>query len=75
MPFPLPNNIEYRKLLIKDWIQDVYDRIEQHPETAEESWKIANRLFLKLGPGQGDPELEQALVESRVKLASLKKLP
>lgn len=71
MPFPLPLNVEFQKLLIRDWLQDVEDRLEDRPETAEESWKIARNLLLHLPPGEGSMELEDALMTTRVKLDKL----
>jgi hypothetical protein len=69
MPFPLPLNPDFRKEVIKSWIEDVHDRIELGDrESAELSWKIANSLFVSLPAGQGDFSLEADLIESRVKL-------
>lgn len=69
MPFPLPLDPDFRKEVIKSWIEDVHDRIELGDrESAELSWKIANSLFVSLPAGQGDFSLETDLIESRVKL-------
>jgi hypothetical protein len=69
MPFPLPTNPEYRKVVIKDWLIDAEDRLRDgKPDSALESWKIANELYLSLPPGEGDFSLEQQLFELRVKL-------
>lgn len=69
MPFPLPIDPEFRKEVIRSWLQDVDDRIELGDlKSAEQSWKIANSLYVSLPPGQGDFFIEQALVESRVKI-------
>lgn len=69
MPFPLPLDPDFRKEVIKSWIEDVHDRIELGDrESAELSWKIANSLFVSLPAGQGDFSLENDLIESRVKL-------
>jgi hypothetical protein len=69
MPFPLPLDPDFRKEVIKSWIEDVHDRIELGDrESAELSWKIANSLFVSLPAGQGDFSLETNLIESRVKL-------
>jgi hypothetical protein len=68
MPFPLPLDPDYRKGLVRDWIQDVADRIEKDIDSANLSWKIANDIYLSLPPGKGSEELESALMLSRVKL-------
>ena len=69
MPFPLPLDPDFRKEVIKSWIEDVHDRIKLGDrESAELSWKIANSLFVSLPAGQGDFSLENKLIESRVKL-------
>jgi hypothetical protein len=68
MPFPLPLDPDYRKGLVRDWIQDVADRIEKDIDSANLSWKIANDIYLSLPPGEGSEELESALMLSRVKL-------
>jgi len=68
MPFPLPRDPEYRKEIIWAWIEDVSDRIEEDVPGAETSWKIANQIYLSLDPGEGDAEIENALILARVKL-------
>lgn len=69
MPFPLPIDPDFRKEVIQSWIEDVEDRIDLGDfDSAEQSWKIANALYVSLPPGQGDSLLEDALVKSRVKL-------
>jgi hypothetical protein len=68
MPFPLPLDPDYRKGLVRDWVQDVADRIEKDLDSANLSWKIANDIYLSLPPGEGSEELESALMLSRVKL-------
>ena len=69
MPFPLPLDPDFRKEVIKSWIEDVHDRLEMGDvESAKLSWSIANTLFVSLPAGQGDFSLEEDLIESRVKL-------
>ncbi len=69
MPFPLPADVNFRKEVIRSWIDDVEDRLEiQDPEGAEYSWKMANSLYVSLPAGQGDFSLEQDLVQARVKI-------
>lgn len=69
MPFPLPNDPTFRKECVEAWIEDIDERLSLgRVEEAKESWKIANSLYVSLPPGQGDILLEQALVETRVKL-------
>lgn len=69
MPFPLPLDPTFRKEVIQSWIEDVYDRLELNDiQSAKQSWQIANTLYVSLPPGQGDFLLEEALIESRVKL-------
>lgn len=69
MPFPLPLDPDFRKEVIRSWIEDVDDRLVLNDlESAEKSWKIANSLYVSLPPGQGDFEIENKLVDSRVKL-------
>lgn len=74
MPFPLPLNPEYRKEIVWAWIGDVADRIEEDLPGAEDSWQIANEIYLSLPPGTGDEELESALFQARVKLDNLSHL-
>lgn len=69
MPFPLPIDPEFRKEIIRSWIEDCHDRLELgYKNDAEVSWRTANSLYLSLPPGSGDPAIEQALVSARVKL-------
>lgn len=68
MPFPLPIDPGYRKEIIWAWIGDVAYRVENDLPGSEESWKIANAIYLSLPPGNGDEEIESALFLSRVKL-------
>lgn len=69
MAFPLPIDPDFRKEVIRSWIEDCYDRLEQQrKEDAKLSWKIANTLYLSLPPGSGDLSIEDALMEIRVKL-------
>jgi hypothetical protein len=72
MAFPLPIDPEYRKLVVTFWLDDINDRLKigQIPE-AETSWKIANKIYLSLPPGQGDPEIEDWIFAQRVKLNKL----
>jgi hypothetical protein len=67
MPFPLPLDPQYRRDLVRDWLQDVADRVND-PESANVSWKIANDIYLSLPPGEGDETLELELVQARVKI-------
>jgi hypothetical protein len=71
MPFPLPQDGEFRKEVVWAWITDIADRLEQDPAGAEISWKIAREIYLSLPPGEGDDEIEIALVKARVKLDSI----
>ena len=67
--FPLPLDPDFRRILVQDWLLDVEDRLElNEPESAEQSWKIANEIYLSLPPGEGDEDIETALVDARVKL-------
>jgi hypothetical protein len=69
MAFPLPLDPAYRKLVVTFWLDDVDDRLAtNHLEDAEKSWKIANDIYLSLPPGNGDPEIENWIVDQRVKL-------
>ena len=69
MPFPLPADTDFRKEVIRSWIDDVEDRLDaQDPEGAEYSWKVANSLYVSLPAGQGDFLLESDLVQARVKI-------
>ena len=67
--FPLPLCLEYRKLLVTDWLVDVDDRLKINAvQDAEKSWKIANDIYLSLPPGEGDPEIEDWLFKQRGKI-------
>ena len=69
MPFPLPEDPSYRKLVVTFWLDDIDDRliINAVPD-AEKSWKIANDIYLSLPPGEGDPEIEDWLFNQRGKI-------
>ena len=46
MPFPLPIDPAYRKLIVTDWLDDIDDRLKINAvPDAEKSWKIANRII------------------------------
>jgi hypothetical protein len=68
MPFPLPRDPTFRKEVVWAWIGDIVDRIENDLPGAEDSWKIAQSIYLSLPPGNGDEEIESALFQARVKL-------
>ena len=69
MAFPLPIDPFFRKQVITWWLEDVDDRVELNDlASAEISWKTANSIYLSLPPGQGDIEIEEWLVQQRVKL-------
>jgi len=69
MSFPLPVDPEYRKLVVLFWLDDIDDRLEiNQVEDAEKSWKIAQDIYLSLPPGEGNEEIESALMDSRVKI-------
>ena len=69
MPFPLPLDPEYRRQVVQFWLEDVEDRLDLSDlDSAEKSWKSANEIYLSLPAGEGDEDLETALVEARVKL-------
>jgi len=69
MPFPLPEDPEYRKLVVTFWLDDVDDRISANRlQDAEKSWKIANDIYLSLPPGEGDLEIETWLFNQRGKI-------
>ena len=69
MPFPLPEDPAYRKLVVTFWLDDVDDRLSANRlQDAEKSWKIANDIYLSLPPGEGDLELEDWIFKQRVKL-------
>jgi hypothetical protein len=69
MPFPLPEDPEYRKLVVTFWLDDIDDRLasNQVPD-AEKSWKIANEIYLSLPPGEGNSNLETWLFKQRGKI-------
>jgi hypothetical protein len=69
MPFPLPIDPEYRKLIVTFWLDDIDDRLKINAvEDATKSWKIANDIYLSLPPGEGDDSLESKLIQARVKI-------
>lgn len=68
MAFPLPIDPEFRRNLVWDWIQDITDRLEQNLDGADQSWRIANEIYLSLPPGEGCEELEFALFLARGKI-------
>lgn len=68
MPFPLPLDPAFRKEVVRMWIADIDDRLEEGDEEgAKQSWKIAQEIYLSLPPGNGDEEIENALFQARVK--------
>ena len=69
MAFPLSADSEYRKLVVLFWIDDIDDRLSiNQVQDAEKSWRIAQDIYLSLPPGEGNEEIESALVSTRVKL-------
>ena len=69
MPFPLPEDPEYRKLVVTFWLDDVDDRLSANRlQDAEKSWKYANDIYLSLPPGEGDPEIETWLFKQHGKI-------
>ena len=53
MPFPLPEDPAYRKLVVTFWLDDIDDRLaSNHVPDAEKSWKIASSIYLSLPPGE-----------------------
>jgi hypothetical protein len=66
--FPLPLDSTYRKEIVWAWIGDIADRLDEGIPGAEDSWKIANKIYLSLPPGEGCEEIESALFNARVKL-------
>ena len=69
MPFPLPEDTEYRKLVVTFWLDDIDDRLKTNAvPDAEKSWKIANDIYLSLPPGEGDLEIETWLFNQRGKI-------
>ena len=75
MPFPLPEDPAYRKLVVTFWLDDVDDRLSANRlQDAQKSWKIANDIYLSLPPGEGDLELEDWIFKQRVKLTRITSL-
>lgn len=75
MAFPLPADPEFRKEVVRFWLDDIDDRLGfGHIDDAEDSWRIANEIYLSLPPGNGDEEIESALFQARVKLDKLSQL-
>ena len=71
MPFPLPIDPDFRREVVKMWLQDVEDRLKMGDSLgAKQSWKIANSIYLSLPSGGGEFLLEKILIETRVKLDS-----
>ena len=69
MPFPLPEDPAYRKLVVTYWLDDINDRLDSNQvQDAEKSWKIASSIYLSLPPGEGDPEIESWLFKQRGKI-------
>jgi hypothetical protein len=69
MALPLPADVDFRKLCVGFWLDDVDDRLELNRiQDAEISWKEANEIYLSLPPGYGDAELEDRLTQQRVKI-------
>lgn len=69
MPFPLPIDPDFVKEVIRDWVTDIDDRLDLGDiGGAENSLRIAQGLYLSLPPGKGDFDIEEALVEGRVKI-------
>jgi hypothetical protein len=72
MPFPLPLDPDYRRLIVSFWLDDVDDRLAVYRwQDAEKSWKYANDIYLSLPPGEGSEQLESALMRSRVKINNI----
>jgi len=69
MAFPLPIDPEFRKEVVQFWLDDIDDRLSfGHIDDAEDSWQIANEIYLSLPPGCGDMEIEDWLFAQRVKI-------
>jgi hypothetical protein len=67
--FPLPLDPLFRKEIVNIWILDIGDRLKiGDGEGANQSWKIAQEIYLSLPPGNGDDKIESALFQARVKL-------
>jgi len=75
MPFPLPEDPAYRKLVVTFWLDDVDDRLSANRlQDAEKSWKIANDIYLSLPPGEGNLDLEDWIFKQRVKIDKITSL-
>ena len=73
MAFPLPIDPFFRKEIVNIWILDIGDRLKlEDVEGANQSWKIAQEIYLSLPPGNGSEQIESALFQARVKLDSTK---
>jgi hypothetical protein len=73
MPFPLPVDPTFRLEVIRSWLEDVDDRAELGDiHGAEVSLLTANRLYLLLPPGRGCPQIEEEILDKRVKLEHLR---
>jgi hypothetical protein len=69
MAFPLPIDPFFRKEIVNIWILDIGDRLKLGDvKGADQSWKIAQEIYLSLPPGEGSDSIEKQLVETRVKL-------
>lgn len=69
MPFPLPLNPQFRKEVVVSWLDDAEDQMElRNIDKANESWGIANNIYLSLPPGFGEEKLEERLVAVRVRI-------
>lgn len=69
MAFPLPIDPAFRIATAESWLDDVDDRLELDDVSgAELSWREAAYLVIKMEPGCCPRELEDRLVEYRVKL-------
>ena len=72
MAFDLPLDPDFRKEVVGFWLDDVDDRLELGGiEDAEQSWQIANAIYLSIPPGCGDLILENQIFKQRVKLDNL----
>ena len=69
MAFPLPIDPFFRKEIVNIWILDIGDRLViGDVEGANQSWKIAQEIYLSLRPGDWSEQIESALFKARVKL-------
>jgi hypothetical protein len=69
MPFPLTLDPDFRKEIVRSWLDDVDDRIEMNQlKDAEYSWQTANKIYLSLPFGSGDMDLESQIIAARVKI-------